>query len=237
MHFQPSPWMPDTLQAMPAPDQPGSLLVLLHGWGSRAEDMEHLAHALCPGLPQPLALAPQGFEPSSAQQGGRQWFDVNGMTVTNRAERIARVLPRLVHWVQEAQRRAQVSPSATTLAGFSQGASLAIELALAHDGLAARVLAFAGRCVAPLTQAPRNTALHFLLGAEDPLISTAQSEATVSRLRSLGGNATLDVAPGLGHGIDASLINMARCRLAGPSAGSVPPAKTGTDGRSISPNP
>jgi len=214
MSLRPCPWMPDTLQLAPVPFQPQSLLVLLHGWGSNALDMAVLAQALCPLVPGALALAPQGFETTSAQPGARQWFDVNGMTPANRAQRVALALPRLVQWLRDAQQGTDVPPERTVLAGFSQGASLAVELALAHDGLVSRVLAFAGRCATPPEQAPKRTALHFLLGAADPLISAEQAQATVERLRALGGEATLDLAAGLGHGIDAALLDAAVRRLA-----------------------
>jgi phospholipase/carboxylesterase len=206
--------MPDTLQLAPAPLRPQSLLVLLHGWGSTAQDMAVLAQALCPAMPEALALAPQGFEPADGHPAARQWFDVKGMTPTNRAQRVAQALPRLVQWVRDAQQRTDVPPERTVLAGFSQGASMAVELALAHDGLASRVLAFAGRCATPPAHAPRRTALHFLLGADDPLLSPEQAQATVERLRALGGEATLDLAPGLGHGIDEALLDAAAGRLA-----------------------
>jgi phospholipase/carboxylesterase len=214
MSLRPCPWMPDTLEQAPAPFQPQSLLVLLHGWGSNAKDMEVLAQALCQAIPGALALAPQGFETAAAQPGARQWFDVNGMTPANRAKRVAQALPRLVQWLRDAQQHTDVPPERTVLAGFSQGASMAVELALAHDGLASRVLAFAGRCATPPERAPQRTVLHFLLGAADPLISAEQAQATVERLRALGGEATLDLAAGLGHGIDAALLDAAARRLA-----------------------
>ena len=188
--------------------------MLLHGWGSNAQDMAALAQTLCPALPRALALIPQGFEQASTQPGARQWFDVNGMTPANRGQRVGRALPRLAQWVRDAQQRTGVPPERTVLAGFSQGASLAVELALAQDGLMSRVLAFAGRCATPPERAPTRTALHFLLGAADPLIPAEQALATVRRLRELGGEATLDLAPNTGHSIDTTLLRLARQRLA-----------------------
>lgn len=213
MTLEPCPWIQDTLQLARAPARPRSLLVLLHGWGSNAQDMAVLAQHLAPCLPQAMALAPQGFERASAQPGARQWFDVVGMTPANRGSRVARVMPRLVQWVRDAQQYTEVPPERTVLAGFSQGASMAVELALAHDGLVSRVLAFAGRCTTPPDEAPRRTALHFLLGAADPLIPAEQAQATVQRLRALGGEATLDLSPGLGHAIDPALLDAATRRL------------------------
>ncbi len=213
LSLTPSAAMPQTLQATPPPDSPATLLVLLHGWGANAQDMQPLAQALGPVLTQALVLAPQGFEPAASSPGGRQWFDVQGMTLANRAQRVAQVLPRLAQWLREAQQYSGVPPERTVLAGFSQGGSLAVELALACDGLAARVLAFAGRCASLPTHAPQRTALHFLLGGADPFLPADHALSTVQQLRALGAEATLDLSHGLGHAIDAVLLQKAQQRL------------------------
>ncbi len=214
MRLEPCPWIADTLQLPPTPARARSLLVLLHGWGSNAQDMAALAPALSPSLPDSLVLAPEGFEPAAGHPGARQWFDVQGMTPANRAKRMAQALTRLLIWLDDVWQHTGVSPDHTVLAGFSQGASLALELALLRDGLVSRVLAFAGRCGTPPVHLPRQTALHFLQGDADPLIPVAQTRVTIQQLGALGSNVTLDLSPGLGHGIDATLLELARRRLA-----------------------
>lgn len=60
----------------------------------------------------------------------------------------------------------------------------------------------------------QRTALRFLLGAADPQISAEQARSSMERLRALGGESTLDLAAGLGHGIGAALLDAAARRLA-----------------------
>lgn len=218
-----TPLMPDTLQWLPAAGQPGQLMLLLHGWGARAADMAPLAQALRQAFPQAALLAPDGFEPvdgSAATPGsapagaaGRQWFSLDGVTEDNRPDRVAAVLPRLADWVHAAQQASGVGPAATALVGFSQGAILALELAQRHDGIAGRVLSFAGR-YARLPDVPlAHTTLHFFHGAIDQVIPAAQSRLAMQRLAALQGDATIDIASGIGHVLSAELVQCAVQRL------------------------
>nr|WP_137732579.1 esterase [Rubrivivax pictus] len=205
--------MPDTLQWLPASGQPEQLMLLLHGWGASAADMAPLARTLQAAFPQAALLAPQGFEPVDSGLAGRQWFSLDGVTEDTRPARVAAVLPRLADWVRAAQQASGVGPAATALVGFSQGAILALELAQLHDGLAGRVLSFAGRYAALPTVPLAHTTLHFFHGATDTVIPAAQSRLAMERLAALQGDATIDIASGVGHTLPPALMQCAVQRL------------------------
>lgn len=208
-----APLMPDTLQWLPASGRPEQLMLLLHGWGASAADMAPLALALRAAFPQAALLAPQGFEPVDSGLAGRQWFSLDGVTEDTRPARVAAVLPRLADWVRAAQQASGVGPAATALVGFSQGAILALELAQLHDGIAGRVLSFAGR-YATLPSVPlAHTTLHFFHGATDTVIPAAQSRLAMERLAALQGDATIDIASGVGHALPPVLVQCAVQRL------------------------
>jgi phospholipase/carboxylesterase len=201
--------MPHTLQGGHTHPKPHKLLVLLHGWGARAEDMEVLAHTLGSCQPRTLTLAPQGFESADIGTGARQWFEVQGMTPHNRQQRIDAVLPRMAAWVSTVQMQTGVSWHNTVLAGFSQGASVALALACAHERLVSKVLAFSGRL--PAAAKPvADTALHFFTGAQDALLPLEALRASVQHLHTAGSRVTLDVAENLGHSINMQLLDQAR---------------------------
>lgn len=215
--------MPDTLQWLPATGRPGQLMVLLHGWGASAADMAPLALALQAAFPQAALLAPQGFEPvdtgpagrsdSEGVLAGRQWFSLTGVTEDTRPARVAAVLPRLADWVRAAQQASGVGPAATALVGFSQGAILALELAQLQDGIAGRVLSFAGR-YATLPSVPLGqTTLHFFHGDTDTVIPAAQSRLAMERVAAFQGDATIDIARGVGHDLPPALVQCAVQRL------------------------
>jgi phospholipase/carboxylesterase len=208
-----APLMPDTLQWLPATGRPEQLMLLLHGWGAGAADMAPLALALRQAFAQAAVLAPEGFDPVDSGLAGRQWFSLQGVTEDNRPARVAAVLPRLADWVRAAQQASGVGPAATALVGFSQGAILALELAQLHDGICGRVLSFAGR-YARLPEAPlAHATLHFFHGATDTVIPAAQSRLAMERQAAMQGDATIDIASGVGHALPPALVQCAVQRL------------------------
>ena len=54
----------------------------------------------------------------------------------------------------------------------------------------------------------RRWRFHFIHGAADPVILPSFSEEAAQRLRELDADATLEVLPGLGHGIDMRVAKL-----------------------------
>jgi phospholipase/carboxylesterase len=126
---------------------------------------------------------------------------------------VAEQLDRLEPWVRAQQQRLGVSEAATCLGGFSQGALLSLELVARHDGIAGRVLAFGGRyCTLP-EAAPQRTTLHFLHGQDDAIFPVAEVQRALEHLGARQGDATIDIAHGVGHQLHAALIERALFRL------------------------
>jgi phospholipase/carboxylesterase len=200
-------WIPD------GDGPPPQLLVLLHGAGGRGALMRPLAEALRAQFPRAAILAPDAPHPFDGGGPGRQWFSAQGIDDSNRIARVDAALGPLQAWVQATQQRLGVGPQPTALCGFSQGAILGLELASRADGLAGRVLAFGGRYARLPDAAPRQTTLHLLHGAEDSVIPAAHARAALQHLGVLHGDATLDVAAGVGHEMHPSLIDSALHRL------------------------
>jgi phospholipase/carboxylesterase len=115
--------------------------------------------------------------------------------------------------VRGAQQSTGVGPAATALVGFSQGAVCALELAQREDGLAGRVLSFAGRYAVLPEQALRHTTLHFFHGSQDEVIPADHARAAMQRIAELQGDATIDIAQGVGHELPVALVNCAIERL------------------------
>jgi phospholipase/carboxylesterase len=211
---------PQVLQWLPAQGRPEQLMLLLHGVGDRAAGMAPLALALRRAFPQAAVLAADGFEPfDGAPHAGqaRQWFSRQGLAQADAdAQRVARVqalVPRLAAWVRGAQQATGVGPAATALVGFSQGAICALELAQAQDGLAGRVIAFSGRYATLPERALQHTTLHLLHGADDAVVSADHARAAMQRIADLQGDATIDIAEGVGHALPTALVDCAIGRL------------------------
>jgi phospholipase/carboxylesterase len=199
-------WLPEQ---QPAPQ----LLILLHGVGGAGATMLPLAEALRAHFTQAAILAPDAPLPFDGGGAGRQWFSATGIDDFNRFDRVQAALGPLRDWVQAMQQRLGVGPQATAIAGFSQGAILGLELARQADGLMGRVLAFGGRYARLPDAAPRYTTLHLLHGGDDAVIPADHARAALQHLAVLDGDATLDIAQGVGHTLHPALIHGALHRL------------------------
>jgi phospholipase/carboxylesterase len=201
------------IEWLPAQGAPEQLIVLLHGWGSAGAVMAPLAQALRAEFPQAALLAPDAPHAFEGGGPGRQWFSVHGIGDENRPARVAAALPPLLDWLRTQQARLGVAPAATALGGFSQGAILALEAAVHADGIAGRVLAFAGRFATLPETAPRETTLHLFHGGADEVMPVAHAKAALERLAALRGDATIDIAEGVGHVLHPVLVQCALQRL------------------------
>jgi phospholipase/carboxylesterase len=181
------------------------LVLLFHGVGALPEGLLPLGQALA--RPDRWVVSVRSPFPSD-MGGGWQWFSVRGVDEANRIGRIAAVMPRFVQTVHAWQARTGLDASATALAGFSQGAIMALESTQQAPPIAARVFAMAGRFAQPPRLAPDGTALHFIHGEQDPVIAPAFSVAAAERLRALGAAPRVDLLPGLGHGIDGRVLTL-----------------------------
>ncbi len=209
-----NPRMNECIEFLPPNDGvPPQLMVLLHGVGGDAASMLPLAQALRAEFPQAALLIPEGFDAFDGGSAGRQWFSVNSITEENRPARVAAARERFVKWLHATQARLRAEPAVTALVGFSQGAILALETAQAEDGLAGRVLAFSGRYAVLPDHAPRLTTLHLLHGGADTVMPARHAREALDRLALLGGDATLDIAEGVGHELHPALIAEAIHRL------------------------
>ena len=206
--------VPDaSLTWLPEQGRPEQLVLLLHGWASEPKALAPLARALRDEFPQAAVVAPMSSIAADAPRRGRQWYSIEDLSATVWPERVAGVLPMLHDWVRDQQRLHGVGPAATALGGFSQGAILALALATQHDGLCGRVLAFGGCFARPPAAAPRHTTLHFFHGGADDIIVADRARAAIAHLGALQGDATIDIAEGIGHEVHPALIDCALHRL------------------------
>jgi phospholipase/carboxylesterase len=203
------------IQKPQAANGPGTALFLLfHGVGAQARDLQAVGERLADWQPDAWVVSVQAPHPSDLG-GGWQWFSVRGVTPHNRPERVAEAMPDFIQAVKGWQAQAQVGAAQTTLLGFSQGAIMSLAATQLDTAIAGRVVAMAGRFPAPPRQAPAGTRLHLLHGQADQVVPTSESVHAHAQLQALGAKVTLDLIPGLGHGIDAHMMACLHARLTG----------------------
>lgn len=192
---------------------PRQLFVLLHGAGGSAVDMLDLANLLGDSFAEAAIVMPEGFESIHLGKTERQWFPTFELTDANQPERVAKAVPALADFIRLQQQRFGILQSDTALAGFSQGATLALALSDQHDGLVGRVLAFSGRYAAWPDKAPSLTTLHFLHGQLDTVVPVRLAQQAYVELMALGADATCDIASTVGHELHPALMAQAIHRL------------------------
>ena len=188
------------------------LILLFHGVGSNAQDLVPVGQQFAAKFPGALVLSLDGLQPSDFGQG-RQWFSVAGVTEENRPGRVAAVMPAFRSLIQQLQNESGVSAANTTLIGFSQGSIMSLESIQTQPPLAAHVIAIAGRFAAPPTHTVNGISVHLIHGDADQVMSVESSRSAAKRLQALGANVTLDIEPGMGHGINARMLSAALARL------------------------
>lgn len=189
------------------------LAVVLHGVGSSGAAMAPIVEALA--SPEVRVWAPDGPHPFDGGPGGRQFFSVRGVTTENRPERVRAVLPWVWAGVDERLRALGLGRDSLAVVGFSQGAILALAMALDADP-PATVVAIAGRMAAdPAPARSRTPRVLVLHGSADGTMPIACAHESVERLNASGIPTELHVTAGLGHGVSPDQLARARAAVVG----------------------
>lgn len=199
--------MPDASVVIAQPAQPRQLVLLFHGVGSSAADLVPLGQAIAQARPEAMVVSVDAAHASTLGRG-REWFSVVGVTEQDRPARVAEAMPAFLQAVARWQQASGLGPEATVLVGFSQGAIMSLEATQADVAPAARVIALAGRFAQGLRRAPPGLRFHLVHGEQDGVVPTHFSLEAAQALQALGATVTLDLLPGLGHGIDARALRL-----------------------------
>ena len=185
------------------------LVLLFHGVGSSAANLVPVGEAIAEAAPHAVVVSVDAPH-ASTLGSGREWFSVVGITEQDRPQRIEQALPLFLDTVGHWQQATGIGPAATTLVGFSQGAILSLEATqvAAPTPAAGRVIALAGRFAQPVRRAPPGVRFHLIHGEQDGVVPTRFSIEAAQALQALGATVTLDLLPGLGHGIDARALGL-----------------------------
>lgn len=202
------------LLAMEPPSGARQLIILLHGVGSAPAAMLGMAESFRQAWPGAAIALPAGLQPfDGGGHGHHQWFSIKGVSEDNRPDRVAATLPAFIGMIRGIQETTRVPPTDTVIAGFSQGAIMALEAVKAVDGIAGRVMAFSGRYARLPEVAPRDTSISLYHGDQDEVIPLQHAQAAFDQLAGLGGDVSLDIAHGSGHEAHPALVTQAIERL------------------------
>lgn len=189
--------------------KPAQLVVLCHGLGGDGDQLADLALAWSEAMPEVLFVGPDGPARCEGAPFGRQWFSVADRTPAVLAAGAAAAVPWLDRRIETELTRAGLLPEAYAMAGFSQGAMMALFAGLRRRPPPRAILAYAGALLAPdqlpaeLTGYPPVLLVH---GEADDVVPADRSRDAERTLRRLGIPVEAHYVDGLGHGIDEAGI-------------------------------
>lgn len=180
------------------------LMVLLHGYGADGGDLISLGIDWRERWPEMLFVAPNAPEPCDANPGGYQWFPLNTDRIAGRIEGAAKARPVLVNFLMDVWAQTGIAPQQTVLAGFSQGAMMALHVGTSLATPLAGIVAFSGAFVPADGFAEGRFArppVALVHGEMDGVVDPQLSVEAERVLAAAGFDVALHLSPGIGHGI------------------------------------
>ncbi|MDP3823417.1 MAG: esterase [Burkholderiales bacterium] len=206
--------MTESIVIQQPPGQAQQLVLLFHGLGETPQAMLALGERLARQFPNAFVVSVVAAEPADGGTG-HQWLSVRGLDDANRTARVSAALPAFLRAVAHWQAVSGLGPVATALIGFSQGAIMALEATRVEAACAGRVVAIAGRFTELPERAAPATTLHLFHGKQDEVIPYRHTIEAVQHLLGIGGDATADVLPFVGHTLVDDFVDLTIERLTG----------------------
>jgi phospholipase/carboxylesterase len=191
--------IPTSSALMLGPERADRRLVLLHGWGADADDLLDLGQELLG--PEASDISVVALRAPLPHPGGigRQWYDLGTPDWPELPAARADLLRRLQELAHS------VALPRTVLLGFSQGAAMAIDVAVGSGLPLAGLIGCSGYPHPGwVPQRPLSPIL-LIHGREDLVVPYAACEALAQTLQDSGG-AVESLAFSGGHGIDPGLF-------------------------------
>lgn len=193
---------------------PKRAVVLLHGYGSDGNDLIELGRMWAAAVPDALFVAPNAPAACADNPAGYEWFPLSRERplVDRRPEGAANVRPVVVQFLDDLWAQTGLGPEQTVLAGFSQGAMMALHTGLSLDRRLGGILAFSGALLPP-AGFPQGAALRppvaLVHGEFDEVVEANNSRQAKATLEAAGYDVSLHISPGIGHSISTDGLRFA----------------------------
>ncbi|WP_052726669.1 alpha/beta hydrolase [Devosia epidermidihirudinis] len=199
---------------------PTQAVVLLHGYGSDGNDLIGLAPYWQGTLPDALFVAPDGPTQCDGFASGYQWFEIDfaGDRLASRQTGVVNARPILTQFLSDMWAQTGITPENTILAGFSQGAMMALHVGLSLDTPLMGIIAFSGALLPPENfDAPdhKKTPVCLVHGDMDDVVAPELSAEAHDVLTKAGYDVKYHVSTGTSHSIAADGLTFATDFIAG----------------------
>jgi phospholipase/carboxylesterase len=187
---------------------PERVMVLLHGWGSNADDLAGLAPLF--QLPNYTFICPQAPHPHPYAPNGWMWYDLqfeSGVSGLQAKAGLAESRQWLGDWLSTLPQTTGVPLEQTVLAGFSQGGAMTLDLGLTLP--LAALMVYSGY-LHNSPEHPKYTPPILLIhGQQDAVVPIAAAQRARNQLTQAGLRITYQEFP-MGHEIRTEVINLSR---------------------------
>jgi phospholipase/carboxylesterase len=189
---------------------PKQLVVICHGVGANGQDLVSVAPMLAAALPNAVFVAPDGPEaydmvPPGEANDSRQWFSLRDWRPEVMEAGVRAARGTLDRYLDETIAELGIAPAEYAIAGFSQGAMMALFTGLRRRVPPRAILAYSGMLLGPdrLAAEIANRALVLLVhGERDEVVPAEGSRSAADVLRKQGVPVDLVLRRELGHSID-----------------------------------
>jgi len=198
--------------------KPSKLMILMHGYGSNKSDMAGLAASLLhlnPNLAETMKIVcPDGI---NNWEGGdfvsaRQWF-----TLSNRDEdflnaEMTKIIPDMTKWIDGELAKCEVKRSDLILAGFSQGAMMALHTGIDIDSEIAGIISFSGTLLRKKNLAnyiKNKQKICFIHGELDDVLPCSYSKIAHHEMQKAKWDSSFFEIKNMDHSINEECINIA----------------------------
>lgn len=186
-------------------------LVLVHGRGASAGDIYPLGEEVSAGVPGVALLAPQA--------AGNTWYPQRFLAPLAQNEPyLSSALQVLAGLVGEAERN-KVPHGRIVVAGFSQGACLALEFACRNARRYGGVAGLSGALIGPPGAGRKaaggleGTPVYLGCSDRDPHIPLESVEESAETLRALGAKVMKTIFAGMGHTVNSEEVEALRAMV------------------------
>jgi phospholipase/carboxylesterase len=190
------------------------LVVLLHGYGADGDDLIGLASHWQNLLPGAAFVAPHAPDRVPDAPSGFQWFPISRIDPHEMQNGVVAAAPRIEEFLDAELARLNLPPEKLALAGFSQGAMLALHLGLRRAVPPAAIVGFSGLLAGPPPATTSPPPVLLTHGDADTVIPVGAMFAAAGGLGRAGVPVQWHLARGMGHGIDPEGLDMAGSFLA-----------------------
>jgi phospholipase/carboxylesterase len=184
-----------------------ALVVLLHGYGADGNDLIGLVPHLQRMIPSAAFVAPNAPDRVPGAPSGFQWFPIYRIDPHEMQGGVAVAAPRIGEFLDAELAQLRLPPERLVLAGFSQGAMLALHLGLRRTPAA--IVGFSGLLADPPPAEGHKAPILLTHGSADEVIPAGAMFAAATSLGAVGLPVQWHLAPGMGHGIDEKGLSLA----------------------------